>query len=337
MSTKNMKTNNNANANEIVLETPFEQLSEQAKHHLRIYEEGRRVPTDATKPIEGGKLKGLSDINTMWRIKKLTEIFGPCGEGWKPVKEREDFVPLGNTQMLLYRIEINLYVKFPDNPTEWSEPIYGVGSSLLLKFEKGSIVADDDAFKKAWSDALSVCCKHLGIGGDIYYKGDVTKYGELGNFVPIQLPTPQMPTAPTPQTFSNIMGENNNPPVDVAQNAVAEAIQTAQGNAPVAPANAEQGSGYIVIDPTTTPLPTVQEAEEYMLEGNGQYTGWKLGAIFRIAASGDQRATGWLNWLATANTKSENMAWAKFYADFLRNYYTQAANEAAKGQTTANN
>ena len=51
--------------------------------NLKIYEAARKVPNEALKPIQAGRLKGKSDINPMWRIKKLTEIFGPCGIGWK--------------------------------------------------------------------------------------------------------------------------------------------------------------------------------------------------------------------------------------------------------------
>ena len=50
--------------------------------NLELYEQGRAVPDEACKPIAGGKLKGMTDINPMWRIKKLTEMFGPCGIGW---------------------------------------------------------------------------------------------------------------------------------------------------------------------------------------------------------------------------------------------------------------
>ena len=51
--------------------------------NLKIYESFRKVPDEAQREIEGGKLKGFTDINPMWRIKKLTELFGPCGIGWK--------------------------------------------------------------------------------------------------------------------------------------------------------------------------------------------------------------------------------------------------------------
>ena len=35
---------------------------------------------------------------------------------------------------------------------------------------------NDEAFKMAETDALSVACKKLGIGADIYWAGDNTKY-----------------------------------------------------------------------------------------------------------------------------------------------------------------
>ena len=51
--------------------------------NLCIYEQDRHCPTEALKDIVGGKLKGKSDINPMWRIRKLTELVGPAGIGWR--------------------------------------------------------------------------------------------------------------------------------------------------------------------------------------------------------------------------------------------------------------
>ena len=50
---------------------------------LEIYNRCREVPKEAQKAIAAGRLKGKTDINPMWRIKKLTELFGPAGTGWK--------------------------------------------------------------------------------------------------------------------------------------------------------------------------------------------------------------------------------------------------------------
>ena len=56
---------------------------EKEQDNLAIYEKAREVPKTALKQIYGGRLKGMSDINPMFRIKRITEIFGPCGFGWK--------------------------------------------------------------------------------------------------------------------------------------------------------------------------------------------------------------------------------------------------------------
>ena len=50
--------------------------------NMRIFNAVRECPQDALKTIQAGRLKGKSDINPMLRIKKLTELYGPCGTGW---------------------------------------------------------------------------------------------------------------------------------------------------------------------------------------------------------------------------------------------------------------
>ena len=49
---------------------------------MRIYNAVRTVPQEAQKQIRGGRMNGKTDINPMWRIRALTENFGPCGIGW---------------------------------------------------------------------------------------------------------------------------------------------------------------------------------------------------------------------------------------------------------------
>ena len=55
---------------------------------------------------------------------------------------------------------------------------------MLIVKESAGLRTDDDAFKKAYTDAISVACKALGIGADVYWEKDPTKYtqnGEDGN------------------------------------------------------------------------------------------------------------------------------------------------------------
>ena len=51
--------------------------------NLEHYQQSRAVPDNARRAVTGGRLKGKTEINPMWRIKALTEVFGPCGIGWK--------------------------------------------------------------------------------------------------------------------------------------------------------------------------------------------------------------------------------------------------------------
>ena len=49
--------------------------------NLKIYNAVKKVPDEAKSAINGGRLKGKTEINPLWRIKVLTEQFGPCGIG----------------------------------------------------------------------------------------------------------------------------------------------------------------------------------------------------------------------------------------------------------------
>ena len=53
--------------------------------NLTLYNKVANVPKEAQKTITAGRIKGMTDINPMWRIKTLTEQFGVCGFGWKYV------------------------------------------------------------------------------------------------------------------------------------------------------------------------------------------------------------------------------------------------------------
>ena len=47
---------------------------------------------------------------------------------------------------------------------------------MIAAQEKAGIFFDDDAAKKAYTDALSQACRSLGIGADVYWEEDATKY-----------------------------------------------------------------------------------------------------------------------------------------------------------------
>lgn len=145
--------------------------------NLELYEKVRAVPDNAKKPISGGRLNGMTDINPMWRIKTLTEQFGICGIGWKPEIVRT-WLDNGANGEISANVEIKLYVKVDG---KWSDGIPGVGGSMFVSKEKSGLYTDDECYKKAYTDALSVACKALGIGADVYFAKDSTKYDAKGD------------------------------------------------------------------------------------------------------------------------------------------------------------
>lgn len=161
-----------------------------------IYNDFRAVPKEAQKTIGAGRLKGFTDINPMWRIKMLTEKFGPCGLGWytEIIEQWTEQSP--KTEEIGAFVKINLYIKTEEG---WSKPIVGIGGSSLVTRESKGLYFSDEAFKMAYTDALSIACKALGMAADIYFDKDkssrdnATKYDKA----PAEAPAPA-PAAPAP-------------------------------------------------------------------------------------------------------------------------------------------
>ncbi len=162
-----------------------------SNENLYIYEQARSVPDNAKKTIQGGKLKGKTDINPMWRIKRLTEIYGPCGIGWYPEITNKWMVTAPNGEISAF-VDLNLYV-FDEKIGEWSKPIPGTGGNTYCT-EKG--VVNDDAYKMAYTDALSVAAKMLGVGADVHWEADNTKYSD--NTAPAPAPAILCPVCGKP-------------------------------------------------------------------------------------------------------------------------------------------
>ena len=144
--------------------------------NLELYNKVREVPQDAKKTISAGRIKGFTDINPMWRIKCLTEQFGPCGIGWY-YKTVEKWTETVGDEICAF-VMIELYVLYDG---KWSQPISGTGGSRLATKERSGVYVSDECYKMATTDALSVACKNLGIGADVYWKEGKTKYDQTGS------------------------------------------------------------------------------------------------------------------------------------------------------------
>ena len=118
-----------------------------------------KPPATALKEIKGGRLSGKTDINPQWRYKAMTEVYGECGIGWTYSINRlwlEDGV---DGEKVAFA-QISLWAG--------DKVIPGIGGSMLIAKEKGGMHTNDEAFKMAVTDALSVAMKMLGVASAIY-------------------------------------------------------------------------------------------------------------------------------------------------------------------------
>ena len=171
-------------------------MDKNKENNLKIWNAVKSVPNEAKRDIAGGKIKGFTDINPIWRLQALTENFGICGFGWKYeiVKLWLEPGPADNVSAFA---QINLFVKVGDT---WSDPIPGIGGNNFIS--KGS--QSDECYKMALTDAISVACKALGIGADVYWERRETKYSQEAK--PVAKPATK-PVAKKPLKIEDALSE----------------------------------------------------------------------------------------------------------------------------------
>ena len=128
---------------------------------MDLWNKVARPHKEALKQIKGGRLSGMTDINPQWRYKAMTEQFGQCGIAWgyKIIKLWQE--PLADGEILAFA-HVEVWAGSLGHVTP------GIGGSKLVAKERDGLRSNDEAYKMAVTDALSVALKMLGVGADIY-------------------------------------------------------------------------------------------------------------------------------------------------------------------------
>lgn len=117
--------------------------------HTKQFQRAGGFRGTATKPI--------------WVSMRLTEHFGPFGTGWGCEKPEFQVISAGD-EMLVY---CTLACWYMDGDRQ--AHVFGVGGDkVAVKRRDGSVVTDDEAFKKAFTDALGNAFKNVGSGADVH-------------------------------------------------------------------------------------------------------------------------------------------------------------------------
>ena len=166
--------------------------------NLSIFNKVRKVPDNALKQINAGRLKGMSDVNPVWRILAMTDTFGGCGVGWTYEITKQWTETYGNE--IKGFCNINMFIKVDG---EWSDAIPGTGGASFVAMERNGAYVSDEVYKMALTDALSVAMKSIGVAADIYF----SKGADLGTKYAIneQAANGSLPTQSTDPNLEAIL------------------------------------------------------------------------------------------------------------------------------------
>jgi hypothetical protein len=113
-----------------------------------------------TKPFKrAGGFAGTS-IKPMWSYHRMTEEFGACGVGWGVNKPSFQVVQTDDEALVFCIVSI------------WhgdrENVVFGVGGDRAVGKNRNGVFTDDEAFKKAFTDATTNALKMIGVGADIH-------------------------------------------------------------------------------------------------------------------------------------------------------------------------
>jgi hypothetical protein len=116
-----------------------------------------------TKKFNAGRFKG-TDINATYRMRHLTERFGPAGKGFGFDIGQPIFYGEGD----LRAVTISAALWWMEDGTKHTAPEHYGGTKLYLT-AKGKVTGvDEDAVKKAVTDAMGKAALALGAHADVY-------------------------------------------------------------------------------------------------------------------------------------------------------------------------
>ena len=132
---------------------------------MQIWDKLKKTDPKYTKPF--GKFgKELTTVDPQYQIQMMTSMFGPVGKGWKYTVEYKYLDGL-----VFAEVSIKYYLD-----SKWYE--YGPVCSVQNLFKKNGSL-DDEAPKKAMTDAMTKAFSHLGMSADVFLgMFDDSKYVE---------------------------------------------------------------------------------------------------------------------------------------------------------------
>jgi hypothetical protein len=144
---------------------------------MEIWDALKDVDPAHTKTVEFGRK--FTSIDSQYKIQRMTERFGACGEGWG-YKTYDQTITAGH--YVLVKVSVTLWWRGKDDYMMEFGPVTsccelvrpsmsGKRSDKRTDYdEQGNAVLqiDTDAYKKAMTDALTKAMSHVGLGASVF-------------------------------------------------------------------------------------------------------------------------------------------------------------------------
>lgn len=121
---------------------------------------GKTDPAHTKKFSRAGGFKGTA-TKPIWVYRRLTEQFGPVGEGWGHSKPAYDVVNGADNEVLVY-CTVECWHGSRENS------FYGVGGDKVVAKRGQGLFNNDEAFKSAFTDAVMNAFKSVGVAADVH-------------------------------------------------------------------------------------------------------------------------------------------------------------------------
>jgi hypothetical protein len=120
---------------------------------------GKTDPSHTKTFKRAGGFSGTA-IKPMWSYRRMTEEFGPCGKGWGI--NAPSFEVVKSEETTLVYCTVSVWYEKPD------QTVFGVGGDMVAGKRGNYAMVDDEAFKKAYTDAVTNALKMIGVGADVH-------------------------------------------------------------------------------------------------------------------------------------------------------------------------
>lgn len=131
--------------------------------NLDIWNKLGKTDPKHTKGFKRAGGFGGTAIKPIYTIQKMTEVFGPASQGWGTDEPLFQVIPGNDGQVAVY-----CTVALWTGAQNGGGRVYGVGGDMVVVKQSAGLRTDDEAFKKAFTDAVGNAMKHLGMSADVH-------------------------------------------------------------------------------------------------------------------------------------------------------------------------